>query len=328
MLAIGMNTFGEAEVLELVEMPEPLLKKGHVRVRVLATALNRADLLQRKGVYPPPQGESEILGLEMAGEVIELGEGVDEWRVGDLVCALLPGGGYAEQVVVPAGMLARIPDHMTAVEAAAIPEVFLTAYSNLVWLGGIKSRDEVLIHAGASGVGTAAIQLVKALGGHSYVTVGAKEKLAFCLQLGAKDGVNYKESSFLEYVTKWTSGNGVNIIMDFIGAPYLLDNLKSLAMDGKLIVIGTMGGTDATHLPMGLLLGRRLQILGTALRSRSLTQKMELTKEFWQFATPLFEKGALKPIIDRVFPLKEAAAAHRYMESNQSIGKIVLSVEN
>ncbi len=328
MLAIGMKSFGEAEVLELVEIPDPILHKGQVRVRVLATALNRADLLQRKGVYPPQQGESEILGLEMAGEVIEIGEGVDEWRIGELVCALLPGGGYAEQVVVPAGMLAKIPDHMTAVEAAAIPEVFLTAYSNLVWLGSIKSHDEVLIHAGASGVGTASIQLVRVLGGHSYVTVGAKEKLDFCLQLGAKDGVNYKESSFLEQVTKWTSGNGVNIVMDFIGAPYLLDNLKSLAMDGKLIVIGTMGGADATHLPMGLLLGRRLQILGTALRSRSLTQKIDLTKEFWQFATPLFEKGALKPIIDRVFPLKEAAAAHRYMESNQNIGKIVLSVEN
>ena len=326
MLAIGMKSFGEAEVLELVEKPDPILKKGHVRVRVLATALNRADLLQRRGFYPPPQGESDILGLEMAGEVIELGEGVNEWSLGDRVCALLPGGGYAEQVVVPAGMLAKVPNHLSAVEAAAIPEVFLTAYSNLVWLGGIKSHDEVLIHAGASGVGTSAIQLVKALGGRSYVTVGSKEKLDFCLQLGAKDGVNYKESSFLEYVAKWTSGNGVNIIMDFIGAPYLEDNLKSLAIEGRLIVIGTMGGADAIHLPMGLLLGRRLQILGTALRSRSLTQKMALTKEFWQFATPLFEKGELKPVIDKVFPIHEVAAAHRYMESNQNIGKIVLNV--
>ncbi len=327
MLGIGMDTFGDAEVLKLVEFPDPTLQYGHVRVRVLATALNRADLLQRQGFYPPPKGESEILGLEMAGEIIELGDGVDEWNVGDRVCALLPGGGYAEQVVVPAGMLAKIPKQMTAIEAASIPEVFLTAYSNLVWLGAIKQDDQVLIHAGASGVGTAAIQLVQALGGQSYVTVGSNEKLDFCLQLGARDGVIYKNSSFSAHVVKWTEGHGVNIIMDFIGAPYLEDNLKSLAMDGKLIVIGTMGGADASHLSMGLLLSRRLQILGTALRSRTLAQKMILTKEFWQFATPLFEQGKLKPIVDKVFPLREAATAHRYMESNMNVGKIVLSVE-
>ena len=323
-----MNSFGDAEVLQLVQLPNPIIKTGHVRVRITAAAINRADLLQRQGFYPAPQGESTILGLEMAGVVTELGEGVNNWQIGDRVCALLPGGGYAQQVIVDANMLAKIPDGLSDIQAAAIPEVFLTAYSNLVWLGQIKRNDQVLIHAGASGVGTAAIQLVQAFGGTPYVTVGSTDKLNFCLQLGASKGVNYHQDAFAKAIKEWTDNHGVDIIMDFIGAPYLIDNLNSLAIDGKLIVIGTMGGANANDFPMGLLLGRRLQILGTALRSRPLTQKIALTKEFWQFATPLFEVGVIKPIVDRVFPLHAAAAAHRYMESNQNIGKIVLQVED
>lgn len=326
MRAIVMNEFGGPEVLAMSEVPAPALRPGTARVRVRATALNRADLSQRRGHYPPPAGESDILGLEMAGEVTEIANDVTGLRVGDRVMALLPGGGYAQEVVVEAGMLMHLPTALSFEQGAAIPEVFLTAYSNLVWLGGMSTGAKVLIHAGASGVGTAAIQLVRALGGTCVVTAGTADKRAFCLNLGAELALDYKAGPFVNDVMAYSEDAGVNLIFDFVGAPYLAQNLQSLASDGRLIIIGTMGGAVADQVDLGLLLRKRLQILGTALRSRPVAQKTLLTRQFASFAAPLFETGALRPIVDRIFDLEEAASAHRYMESNENIGKIVLRV--
>lgn len=326
MKAVITNGFGDADVLVIREVPSPALRKGSARVKVRATALNRADLSQRLGHYPPPPGESEILGLEMAGEIIEVASDVSGVHVGDRVMALLPGGGYAQEVVVDAEMLMPIPDILSFEEAAAIPEVFLTAYSNLVWLGGMQEDYRVLIHAGASGVGTAAIQLVKMLGGTSIVTAGSDQKRAFCRDLGAEEALDYKAGPFSPEVLSWTRDQGVNIIFDFVGAPYLDQNLQCLAIDGRLIIIGTMGGALTSEVNLGLLLRRRLQIIGTALRSRPLKQKVALTKQFVDFALPLFADGRLRPVVDRVFNLTEVVDAHLCMERNENTGKIVLRV--
>lgn len=326
MRAVTLKGFGGPEVLLIEDVPAPTLRPGSVRVRVRATALNRADLSQRHGHYPPPPGESEILGLEMAGEVIELADDVRGVDVGARVMALLPGGGYAEEVVVDAGMLMPLPDNLSFEQGAAIPEVYLTAYSNLMWLGQMKSGSTVLIHAGASGVGTAAIQLVKALGGTAIVTAGTKDKRDFCATLGASAALDYKAGPFAPDVLALTGGQGVNIIFDFVGAPYLEQNIACLATDGKLIVIGTMGGARAQDLDLSMLLRKRLQIIGTALRSRPLLQKVELTRQFAAFALPLFANGSLRPIVDQVYDWAAVAEAHRYMERNENIGKIVLSL--
>lgn len=327
MKAITITKPGTPDVLQMTEIAAPTLLAKHVRVKVKATALNRADLLQRQGLYPPPAGESDILGLEMAGIVTEVAPDVTQFSPGQRVCALLPGGGYAQEVVVPEGMLASIPDALSFEEAASIPEAFLTAYSNLVWLGQLVPRSTVLIHAGASGVGTAAIQLVRELGGISIVTAGSDKKREACMKLGAALAIDYKAGPFLDPVMKFTEQQGVQLIFDFIGAPYFEQNLQALAVDGRLIVIGAMGGFMQHSFDLGLLLRRRLQVIGTALRSRSKEQKEQLTSEFWEFAFTRFADGRLKPLVDHVFPFEQAAEAHRYMETNSNIGKIVLSVE-
>lgn len=325
MRAIWTDSPGEPEVMYIAEKDAPAMKPGHVRVDIRATALNRADLLQRRGLYPPPAGESDILGLEMAGVVVDSGD--TQIANGSRVCALLPGGGYAEQVVVPQGMLMELPPTLSFAEGAAIPEVFLTAYSNLVWLGKLGEGQRVLIHAGASGVGTAAIQLVQAMKAHSIVTVGSDAKREACLSLGADEVIVYRTTRFVDAVQQWTHGTGVDVILDFIGAPYFADNLACLAVDGRLIIVGTMGGNQTDGLDLGLLLRKRLQVLGTALRSRPHQQKESLTQEFWQFAKPRFATGALRAVVDRVFSWHDVAAAHRYMEDNQNIGKIVLAID-
>jgi putative PIG3 family NAD(P)H quinone oxidoreductase len=321
-----MTGFGGTDVLKIGEVPTPAAGAGELLVRVRATALNRADLLQRRGLYPPPKGASDILGLEMAGEVAEVGPGCEGWSVGDRVCALLPGGGYAEYAVIPAGMAMRLPDQFTFEQGAAIPEVFLTAYLNLYWLGGLSSGQTVLIHAGASGVGTAAIQLVREAGATAFVTAGSEEKIARCLELGAKAGWNYKQGPFAEWVLEQTDGRGVNLILDFVGAPYFGQNLECLAVDGRLIVIGTMGGSRVDQLDLGKLLFKRQQIIGTALRSRNIADKIKLTQEFAAYAMPRFADQRLRPVIDRIFDWTDVAEAHKYMESNANIGKIVLTV--
>jgi tumor protein p53-inducible protein 3 len=313
--------------LYLGQADEPVMSDTDLLIGVKATALNRADLLQKRGLYPPPQGASPILGLEMAGVVEQVGSRVSGWKAGDRVCALLPGGGYAERVRIPARMAMRIPDSFTYEEAAAIPEVFLTAYLNLFELGGLKPKQTVLIHAGASGVGTAAIQLVREAGATSIITAGSEEKRNTCLQLGASMAIDYKEGPFAPLVKEATEGKGVDIILDFIGAPYFEQNLESLAVDGRLVIIGSMGGSKVKELDLSSLLRRRLQIIGTALRSKSHEDKIRLTEQFAAFALQRLEDGRLKPVVDSIWDWEEANKAHELMEQNKNTGKIILRIQ-
>jgi putative PIG3 family NAD(P)H quinone oxidoreductase len=312
--------------LYLGEFETPRPADNELLIKVKATALNRADLLQKRGGYLPPKGASPILGLEAAGVVEEVGTGISEWKRGDRVFALLPGGGYAEYAVLPAGMAMRIPDNLSFEEAASIPEVFFTAYLNLFWLGGLKPGYNVLIHAGASGVGTAAIQLVRESGATSIITAGTEEKRAFCRELGASAAIDYKAGPFEPKVQEATDGRGVNLILDFIGAPYWEQNLRSLTIDGRLVIIGTMGGTKVDHVNLGQLLGRRLQVIGTALRSQPVEKKIALTREVAEFALPRFFDGRLKPVIDSIWDWEKVNEAHEHMEQNKNTGKIVLRV--
>lgn len=309
--------------LTLGEAPEPDRSAGDLLIRVRATALNRLDLLQKKGLYPPPPGASPILGVEMAG-VVEEGNG--PWKTGDRVMALLPGGGYAERVRIPSGMAMRIPERLSFEEAAAIPEVFLTAYLNLFELGGLKAGQTALVHAGASGVGTAAIQLAREAGATALVTAGSEAKREACLRLGAAEAFDYRAGPFLPEVKRATDGRGVDLILDFVGASYWEQNLDALAMDGKLILVGTLGGTRVEGLDIGKLLARRLQVIGTALRSQPKEKKERLTAAFAEFALPRFADGRMKPIVDSVWDWADVEQAHAHMEGNRNIGKIVLRV--
>jgi putative PIG3 family NAD(P)H quinone oxidoreductase len=318
----------ETNKLYIGKAGEPEMTDDDLLVNVKATALNRADLLQKRGLYPPPQGASEILGLEMAGVVEQAGSNAAGWKRGDRVCALLPGGGYAQRVSIPAGMAMRIPASFTFEQAAAIPEVFLTAYLNLFLLGGLEAGQTVLIHAGASGVGTAAIQLVKEAGAVSIVTAGTEAKRAVCTGLGAAHAIDYRAGSFAPAVRQMTGGHGADIIMDFIGASYWEQNLEALAVDGRLLVIGTMGGSKVREVDLGKLLSRRQQVIGTSLRTRPTGDKIRLTGQFADFAMPRFADGRLRPVIDSVWEWEDADKAHEHMEQNMNTGKIVLRVNS
>ena len=326
MKAVLLSGFGGVDVLRIGEVPDPVPKDGELLVRIRATALNRADLLQRRGKYPPPEGASGILGLEMSGEVISAGPAVRNFREGDRVCALLAGGGYAQRVTIPAGLAVRLPGRLSFEEGAAIPEAFLTAYRNLFVLGGLDSGRTVLVHAGASGVGTAAIQLIREAGAVALFTAGSPEKIRRCLELGARAGWNYKEGEFAPWVAAQTEGKGVDLILDCVGAPYFEQNLKSLSEDGKLIVIGMMGGAVASNLDLARLLMRGLTVFGSRLRGLSVQSKAELTKRFADFAMTRFEEGRLRPVVDSVYDWREVARAHARMEENANFGKIVLRV--
>lgn len=307
------------------DAPAPTAGPHDVIVDVHATAVNRADLLQRRGFYPPPPGESEILGLEAAGVVASIGAKVTRVKVGDRVCCLLAGGGYAEQVVVNEVMALPIPDGLDFVQAAAIPEAFYTAFVNIVQEASLAAGERVLIHAGASGVGTAAIQLVKARGAVAYVTAGSDEKLARCKALGADAGINYKTESFADRIAELTEKKGVDVILDCVGGSYLESNVASLRSQGRLVVIGLMGGTKA-DLNLGLLVSRRLRVIGSVLRPRSLAEKTAITDAFRAEVLPLFASGKLKPIVDAVYPIADAAAAHDYVAANRNFGKVVLTI--
>lgn len=326
MKAMLMRGTGGVEVLYLGEHPDPAMQEDELLVRVKATALNRADLLQRRGKHPPPKGVPNILGLEMAGEVVDIGAVCEGWALGDRVCALLPGGGYAELVSIPAGLAMRIPENLTFEEATAIPEVFLTAYQNLFNVARLAPRETVLVHAGASGVGTAAIQLVREAGATSLVTAGSREKIDRCLALGARAGWNYKEGAFPPWVAQMTGGEGVDIVLDFVGAAFFEQNLQALAVDGRMVVIGTLGGAEVEKFSLRALMSKRLQITGAGLRSMDTARKIRLTRQFADFALPRFATGRLIPIVDSVFDWREAAKAHERMESNVNVGKIVLWV--
>jgi len=326
MKAILMSGLGGVEYLHIAEHPDPVMKEDELLVRVRATALNRADLLQRRGKHPPPKGVPDILGLEMAGEVAKVGAACEGWAAGDRVCALLPGAGYAELVAIPAGLAMRIPECLSFEQAAAIPEVFLTAYQNLFNVARLAFGQTVLIHAGGSGVGTAAIQLVNASGGISLVTAGSTEKIARCVALGARAGWNYKDGLFGPWVAEQTGGRGVDILLDFVGAPYFEQNLEALAVDGTMVVIGTLGGADAGKFSLRTLMSKRLQIAGAGLRSMDTARKIRLTGHFANFALQRFADGRLVPIVDSVFDWGDVGDAHLRMESNANIGKIVLRV--
>ncbi|WP_085524312.1 NAD(P)H-quinone oxidoreductase [Tuberibacillus sp. Marseille-P3662] len=317
----------EFKQLYIGDTEQPTISASDLLVKVKATALNRADLMQKQGNYPPPKGASPILGLEMSGVIEETGENVQGWRKGDRVFGLLPGGGYAEYVTIPADMAMPIPDSLSFEEAAAIPEVFLTAYLNMFQLGGLGKNQSVLIHAGASGVGTAAIQLAREAGARSIVTAGTDEKRDFCLSLGAETAIDYKAGPFESKVKEATHGTGVNLILDFIGAPYWEQNIRSLGVDGRLVLIGVMGGAKVSDVDLSQLLFKRIQVIGTALRSRTVEQKIDLTRRFSEFALPLFNQGRLQPVIDSVWSWKEVNEAHQYMEQNKNAGKIVLQVQ-
>jgi putative PIG3 family NAD(P)H quinone oxidoreductase len=267
-----------------------------------------------------------ILGLEMAGEVVDVGAACEGWAPGDRVCALLPGGGYAERVSIPAGLAMRIPGNLSFEEAAAIPEVFLTAYQNLFNVARLAPGETVLVHAGGSGVGTAAIQLVREAGGISLVTAGSTEKIARCAALGAIAGWNYRDGPFAPWVAEQTGGRGVDIVLDFVGAPYFEQNLQALAVDGRMAVIGTLGGADVGTFSLRTLMSKRLQITGAGLRGMATARKIRLTGHFANFALPRFADGRLVPIVDTVFDWHEVGDAHLRMESNANIGKIVLRV--
>ncbi len=324
MKAIGVQGDRKSPILVWEDVADIGFGEDELLIDVRATAVNRADLSQARGNYSPPPGASDILGLEMAGVIRAVGANVADWRPGERVMALLPGGGYAEQVAVPAGMLLRLPDDWSFVQGAAVPEVWYTAYINLFDEGQLRGGETALIHAGASGVGTAAIQLAIDAGARTIATAGSEEKVAFCRELGAT-AINYKMQDFLEQVMAATDGRGVDVILDAVGGDYLARNVAALCRFGRLVNIGLLGGAKG-ELNMGQVLGKRLRIVGSLLRSRPLEEKIAITRRFAAEVMPRLADGRLRPIVDRVFPIAEAQAAHEYVLENRNIGKVILQV--
>src|SRR5881296_3930524 len=327
MRAIVIREPGDEDVLQLGEVPSPPLGPADLRIRVRATAVNRADLLQRQGLYPPPPSASPILGLECAGEVVEMGPEARGFRPGQGVMALLPGGGYAEEAVVHYTCAMPVPDGMSDEEAAAFPEVFLTAFSNLFMpgLGALAPGEAALVHGGGGGVGTAAILLCREAGNPCLVTAGSDEKCRQCVALGATAAINYRSEDFGARARELTGGRGVDVILDHIGAAYLAKNLAALAPGGRLVEIGLMGGA-AAELNLAQLLLRRLAVIGSTLRSRSNADKAAIVEGFRARFGAALVRGALRPVVDRVLPLEQAAEAHRLMQASEHFGKIVLRV--
>ncbi len=327
MKAIVVKEPGGAEQLAMAEVPEPAVENSDILVRVRASGVNRADILQRKGLYPPPEGASDIIGLEVAGEVERIGPKCRRWRTGDRVFAVISGGGYAQKAVFHETLAMPIPEVLDFSQAAAAGEVFLTAYQALFWLGGLKRGETALIHAGASGVGTAAIQLAHQSGCRVLVTAGTPEKASACRKLGADVGIVYRTEDFSQRVKEETGGRGADVILDFIGASYLASNLKSIALDGRLAILSFLGGSRAENVDLSVLLRKRVKIVGSTLRSRTLEYRARLAEEFVQRWLPKFSTGDLNPVVDRVLPWEKVAEAHRILEENRNIGKVVLAVD-
>jgi putative PIG3 family NAD(P)H quinone oxidoreductase len=325
MKAVVCDGPGDESVLRIAEVASPELGSGDLRIGVAAAAVNRADLLQRQGLYPAPRGASPILGLECSGEVIEVGGRVEGWATGDRAMALLSGGGYAEEVVVPAGCALRVPERLGWEEASAVPEVFLTVFLNVFQLAGFADGQSALIHGGGSGIGTAAIQLVKAAGGTVIVTAGSDEKCRRCRELGADVAVNYRSGDFVEEAKGATAGRGVDVVLDSIGAPYLERNLAALRTGGCLILIGLMGGARA-EVNLAFLLIRRLHLIGSTLRARPLQEKTELVDAFSRRFGEALAGGRVRPVVDCVLPLEQVAEAHRIIKASHHFGKIILRV--
>ncbi len=325
MKAAVADRAGGPEVLELRDVPAPEVRPGEVLLDVAATAVNRADLLQRQGHYPPPPGASEIIGLECSGTVASLGDGVAGWSVGDEVCALLAGGGYAEQVAVPAGQLMPVPDGVDLVTAAALPEVACTVWSNVFMVAGLQPGEHFLVHGGAGGIGTMAIQLAHALGARVYTTAGSAEKQTLCAELGADVTIDYREQDFVEVVRAESEGHGADVILDNMGAKYLGRNVELLAEQGRLVVIGMQGGTKG-ELDLGVLLRKRGAVIATALRSRSVEQKSAICAAVTEHVWPLVSEGRVRPIVGSTLQLAEVGRAHALLESGEVAGKVLLTV--
>jgi putative PIG3 family NAD(P)H quinone oxidoreductase len=326
MRAVTVAEPGGPEVLGWGEVPDPVCGPGEVIIDVVATAVNRADVMQRQGFYPPPKGASEILGLECSGVVSEVGEGVTEWSVGDEVCALLAGGGYAERVAVPAVQVLPKPAGVELAAAAALPEVVCTVWSNVFLLARLGRGESFLVHGGSSGIGTMAIQLAARAGARVFTTAGTQAKLDVCRELGADVGINYREEDFLQRVREETDGAGVHVVLDNMGAKYLARNVDALAVGGRLVIIGMQGGTKA-ELHIGTLLAKRGSVHATTLRSRPATGpggKAEIVAAVQHDVWPDVERGVVRPIVDRRLPMARAADAHRVVEASEHIGKVLL----
>ncbi|MGW5676400.1 NAD(P)H-quinone oxidoreductase [Streptomyces sp. NPDC003860] len=326
MKAITIPQPGGPDVLTWTTVPDPEPGPGEVLVDVAASAVNRADLLQRQGHYDPPPGASQYPGLECSGRIAALGPGVGGWEVGSAVCALLAGGGYAERVVVPTGQLLPVPEGLSLRDAAALPEVTATVWSNLFMISHLRPGETVLIHGGASGIGTMAIQLAKAVGAKVAVTAGSPQKLARCAELGADVLIDYRQQDFVEELRKATDGDGADVILDIVGAKYLDRNVRALAVNGRLSVIGLQGGVKG-ELNLATLLGKRAAVTATSLRGRPLAEKTAIVAAVREHVWPLVEAGRVRPVIDRTFPLKDASLAHQALESGTPVGKVLLTVE-
>lgn len=325
MYAITIPEPGGPDALVWAEVPDPVPGEGEVLVEVMAGGVNRADLLQRQGHYPPPPGAPDYPGLECSGRIAALGPGVSGWSVGDEVCALLAGGGYAEKVAVPAGQLLPAPSGVDLVTAAALPEVTATVWSNVFMIAHLRPGETLLAHGGSSGIGTMAIQLAKAVGARVAVTAGSAEKLAACRELGADILIDYHEQDFVEEVRKATQNAGADVILDIVGAKYLAQNVAALATNGRLAIIGLQGGVKA-ELNLGALLAKRGAVMATSLRSRPLAEKAAIVAAVREHVWPLVESGRVRPIVDRTIPMREAAEAHRVLEQSGHVGKVLLTV--
>jgi putative PIG3 family NAD(P)H quinone oxidoreductase len=326
MRAVVITSPGGPEVLRLTEVPDPVPGPGEVVIDVAAAGLNRADVLQRMGGYPPPPGAPPYPGLECSGRVSAVGPGVTGWQAGDEVCALLAGGGYAERVAVPQGQLLPIPDGVSLVDAASLPEAACTVHSTVISQVNLAAGETLLVHGGAGGIGTMAIQLAKALGAQVACAAGTPSKLAFCTELGADLAISYADDDFVAAIVSFTGGRGADVILDIMGAPYLARNLAALATGGRLVVIATRGGTTA-EADLGLLMRKRASILASTLRARPVAEKTAIVGAVAEQVWPLVAAGQVRPVIERVLPLAEAAQAHRLLDAGTHIGKILLVSE-
>ncbi|GLV83543.1 NAD(P)H quinone oxidoreductase [Streptomyces lavendulae subsp. lavendulae] len=324
MHAITIEQPGGPEALVWAEVPDPVAGEGEVLVEVAASAVNRADVLQRQGFYDPPPGASRHPGLECSGRIVALGPGVSGWSVGDEVCALLAGGGYAERVAVPVGQLLPVPAGVDLEAAAALPEVVCTVWSNVFMVAGLRPGETLLVHGGSSGIGTMAIQLGKAVGARVAVTAGGKEKLARCAELGADVLVDYREQDFVEEVRAATGGAGADVILDIMGAKYLARNLDALAVNGRLAIIGLQGGVKA-EVNLGALLAKRAAITATSLRTRPLEEKAAIVAAVREHVWPLIASGRVRPVVHATYPMSQAPEAHRVLESSAHVGKVLLT---
>ena len=323
MQVVEIGAPGGPEVLRLAERARPVPGAGELLIAVAAAGVNRPDVMQRKGIYPPPKGASDSPGLEVAGTVVQVGPGVEAIRVGDHVCALVSGGGYAQYCVAPAAQCLPVPGGLSDVEAASLPETYFTVWSNIFDRGGLRSGETLLVQGGSSGIGVAAIQLASALGSKVFATAGSAEKCSACVRLGAQRAINYRDEDFVQIVKAETGGRGVDVILDMIGGDYLMRETAALAEDGRLVFINTMGGARAT-IDLRDVMVKRLTVTGSTLRARPVAVKAQIADRLRERVWPLFEARRIRPVIHATYPFSQAAAAHALMESSQHVGKILL----